>query len=62
MDKKQCPGQRPRHWNPVDVIEITCEQCGQVVEFFKDDPDRPCPGCRAPLANPERHKGEAPSA
>lgn len=47
-----CPGQDSRYWQPDDIFEIACGQCGQPVEFFKNDGIRRCPSCGNRLVNP----------
>jgi hypothetical protein len=47
----QCPGQDTRYWTPEDIFDVTCEACGTVVEFFKTDVTRRCPGCSKRIQN-----------
>lgn len=49
----KCPGQDTRYWKPDDVYELECAKCGRLVEFFKTDPWRDCPGCGSRIANPK---------
>ncbi len=49
----QCPGQDSRFWDGNAVFETPCEQCGQVVEFFKDDSRRVCKNCGHRMLNPK---------
>ena len=48
----KCPGQDTRYWKPEDVCELACAQCGRMVEFFKTDGRRQCPGCGSRIENP----------
>ncbi|AEH45892.1 hypothetical protein Thein_2042 [Thermodesulfatator indicus DSM 15286] len=48
----KCPGQDTRYWKEDAIFEVKCPDCGEVVEFFKDDTARPCPGCGKRLPNP----------
>jgi len=48
----QCPGQDSRYWKPGAIFETECPQCGQKVEFFKDDTARKCPACGHRFVNP----------
>ena len=34
-------------WTPDDVFELPCLECGEPVEFFKDDQHRRCASCGA---------------
>lgn len=49
----RCPGQDRRYWTPEDVTEVDCAKCGAVVEFFKTDGARECPGCGKRVVNPK---------
>lgn len=48
----RCPGQDQRFWKPEDVFEINCTQCGESVEFFKDEPKLKCRNCSNMVINP----------
>lgn len=48
----KCPGQDTRYWKADAIFEVRCPNCGTLVEFFKDDTSRPCPGCGRRLPNP----------
>lgn len=48
----QCPGQDSRFWDAGAVFESPCEQCGQIIEFFKDDSTRTCKNCGHRMLNP----------
>lgn len=52
-----CPGQDTRYWRPEDVFDITCQECGGTVEFFKTDGARRCPGCGTRVQNPRMSLG-----
>ncbi len=49
----KCPGQDTRYWSPGDAFEISCGECGQSIEFFRDDGSRRCPRCGARVVNPK---------
>ncbi len=49
----KCPGQDQRFWKPGDIFEVRCPGCGQVVEFFKDEPTLKCRKCGYTVANPK---------
>lgn len=49
----KCPGQDTRYWKPEDVYELECARCGRMVEFFKTDGRRNCPGCGNRIENPK---------
>lgn len=54
---QKCPGQDSRYWGPEDVVEAECGSCGRMVEFFKTDGARRCPGCGARAVNPAVRMG-----
>ena len=54
---QKCPGQDSRYWGTKDVYEVACGRCGCMVEFFKTDGVRPCPGCGARVVNPRLSLG-----
>ncbi len=57
----KCPGQDTQHWQPGDIFEASCPQCGRSIEFFKDDASRRCKGCGARVPNPKLDFGCAES-
>ena len=48
----KCPGQDQRFWKPKDIFEISCPDCSAAIEFWKDDPQVKCPGCKKMVTNP----------
>ncbi len=54
---QKCPGQDSRYWGTKDIYEVACGHCGSMVEFFKTDGVRPCPGCGARVVNPRLSLG-----
>jgi hypothetical protein len=53
----KCPGQDLRFWKTEDIFEKPCPTCKKMVEFWKDDPRRKCPHCKALLTNPKLDLG-----
>lgn len=49
----KCPGQDTQYWGSGAIFEATCPDCGEKVEFFKDDTLRTCRGCGKRLVNPK---------
>ena len=49
----KCPGLDTRYWKDGDIFEVLCPECGDKVEFFKDDSQRKCPGCGNLFFNPK---------
>ena len=48
----KCPGQDSRYWKPGAIFEARCPECGNEVEFFKDDTTRICRKCGHRFLNP----------
>jgi HD superfamily phosphohydrolase YqeK len=53
----KCPGQDSRYWEPGAIFEAKCPECGQEVEFFKDESTRKCKKCGHKFANPKMDFG-----
>jgi hypothetical protein len=53
----KCPGQDTQFWGPDAIYSVECPQCGNPVEFFKDDIRRRCPGCGHMFLNPKLNLG-----
>lgn len=53
----KCPGQDSRYWKPGAIFEVKCPECGNEVEFFKDDTTRLCKKCGHRFVNPEMDFG-----
>ena len=48
----KCPGQDSRYWKPGAIFNTKCPECGNEVEFFKDDTMRRCKKCGHRFLNP----------
>lgn len=48
----KCPGQDSRYWDGEAIFEAPCAQCGEPIEFFKDESNRVCRQCGHRMANP----------
>lgn len=53
----KCPGQDSRFWGKEAIFEARCPQCGNPVEFFKDEPSRRCRKCGHKFVNPRMDFG-----
>jgi hypothetical protein len=49
----KCPGQDQRYWKPEDIFEVACSNCGNAIEFFKDEPKLKCHKCGHIVVNPK---------
>ena len=53
----KCPGQDTRYWGPEAVFVDKCPQCGNSIEFFKDESARKCKKCGHKMINPRMDFG-----
>jgi len=53
----KCPGQDPRYWKFDAIFETPCPQCGNSVEFFKDETRHTCKKCGGKVLNPKMDFG-----
>lgn len=53
----QCPGQDSRYWHGNAIYEVRCPECGNNIEFFKDEARRRCPSCGYRMINPQMDLG-----
>jgi HD superfamily phosphohydrolase YqeK len=53
----KCPGQDSRYWKAEAIFDEKCPKCGNLVEFFKDDPARKCSRCGHRFINPKMDFG-----
>jgi len=53
----KCPGQDTQYWKPGAIFDVKCPECGETVEFFKDDTTRKCGHCGHRFVNPRMDFG-----
>ena len=53
----KCPGQDTRLWDSGAIFEIACINCGEPIEFFKDESSRKCRKCGRKVLNPRMDFG-----
>jgi len=53
----RCPGQDSRYWTEESIFETPCPNCGNIVEFFKDEPTHRCKRCGNKILNPKMDFG-----
>lgn len=46
-----------QYWKPGAIFDVQCPECGQEVEFFKDDTTRKCGACGHRFVNPRMDFG-----
>ena len=49
MDR--CPRQDPNNFKAEDIFEMVCPDCGDSIEFFKDEAERKCQNCGKRVVN-----------
>ena len=47
----KCPGQDPHKWGFDAVYDVACKNCGNPLEFFKDELKRRCKSCGTMVFN-----------
>lgn len=52
MARHKCPGLNPANFKPTDIQLHKCIQCGNELEFWKDDIKLQCKKCRQFNFNP----------
>ncbi len=53
----RCPGQDSRYWKPGAIFDAPCPNCGNPLEFFKDEAFRRCRKCGHKAVNPKMDFG-----
>ena len=48
----KCPGMNIANWKTSDINDVPCRQCGEPIEFWKDDVKLECMACGAANFNP----------
>ena len=52
----KCPRQEHRYWIPEDYFDVKCTNCGEIMEFFKEEESRKCRNCGQLVENPKFSK------
>ena len=53
MAALRCPGMDPANFRPEDITLRQCVECGEEIEFWKDDVRIACRSCRHVNFNPD---------
>ncbi|MGK5091853.1 hypothetical protein WDW89_07510 [Deltaproteobacteria bacterium TL4] len=57
MMQHRCPGQDMRNWTADAIFEVSCPNCREEIEFWKDEPLHYCHGCGSEVRNPRIDMG-----
>jgi len=56
-DMRKCTGNNTQEWGFDAIFNIKCKNCGNLVEFFKDEITRNCPECKKTVLNDRKDYG-----
>ena len=54
---RKCTGNNTQDWGFDAIFDVVCPQCGNLVEFFKDELNRYCPQCKNSVRNDRKDYG-----
>jgi len=54
---RKCGDNNMQEWGFDAIFDVTCPQCGHVMEFFRDEITRTCTGCWEVVRNPRPDYG-----
>ena len=54
---RKCTGNNTQEWGSDAVFDVKCTNCGNLVEFFKDEIARNCPECKKSVLNDRKDYG-----
>jgi len=54
---RKCTGNNTQDWGFDAIFDVKCPNCGNRVEFFKDEINRNCPQCRESVLNDRKDYG-----
>ena len=54
---RKCTGNNTHEWTPDAIFDVTCKNCGNLVEFFRDEITRNCSRCKQTVYNDRKDYG-----
>ena len=54
---RKCTGNNTQEWGPDAIFDVKCKNCGDLVEFFKDEITRNCSLCKNTVYNDRKDYG-----
>jgi hypothetical protein len=54
---RKCTGNNTQEWGPDAIFNVKCKNCGELVEFFKDEITRYCSQCKQIVYNDRKDYG-----
>ena len=54
---RKCTGNNTQEWGFDSIFDVQCQNCGHMVEFFKDEITRYCPKCTTSVSNDRKDFG-----
>jgi len=54
---RKCTGNNTQEWGPDAIFDVKCKNCGNLVEFFKDEITRNCSRCKNTVYNDRKDYG-----
>jgi endogenous inhibitor of DNA gyrase (YacG/DUF329 family) len=54
---RKCTGNNTQDWGFDAIFDVKCPNCGNLVEFFKDEINRNCPQCKESVLNDRKDYG-----
>jgi hypothetical protein len=54
---RKCTGNNTQDWGFDAIYDVRCSNCGNLVEYFKDEINRNCPKCKKSVLNDRKDFG-----
>ena len=54
---RKCTGNNTQEWGSEAIFDVKCKNCGELIEFFKDEITRYCSHCKETVYNDRNDYG-----